>query len=164
MKKIWCLLLAAAMVTGAAQASHAVDFKAKGVWLASFQYGQNGNFTNGGHTGYDPSEDEFEARSRVRLVIDAVADENLSGQVYFEIGKSIWGKAEDPQGGMAMGADKNIVKLKRAFIDWRVPDTDLKLRMGIQGIGLPYMAMGGPTSSLTWPPSPPATFSMKTLP
>ena len=97
MKKIWCLLLAAAMVTGAAQASHAVDFKAKGVWLASFQYGQNGNFTNGGHTGYDPSEDEFEARSRVRLVIDAVADENLSGQVYFEIGKSIWGKAEDPQ-------------------------------------------------------------------
>ena len=45
MKKIWCLLLAAAMVTGAAQASHAVDFKAKGVWLASFQYGQNGNFT-----------------------------------------------------------------------------------------------------------------------
>ena len=145
MKKIWCLLLAAAMVTGAAQASHAVDFKAKGVWLASFQYGQNGNFTNGGHTGYDPSEDEFEARSRVRLVIDAVADENLSGQVYFEIGKSIWGKAEDPQGGMAMGADKNIVKLKRAFIDWRVPDTDLKLRMGIQGIGLPYMAMGGPT-------------------
>ena len=137
MKKIWCLLLAAAMVTGAAQASHAVDFKAKGVWLASFQYGQNGNFTNGGHTGYDPSEDEFEARSRVRLVIDAVADENLSGQVYFEIGKSIWGKAEDPQGGMAMGADKNIVKLKRAFIDWRVPDTDLKLRMGIQGIALP---------------------------
>lgn len=106
MKKIWCLLLAAAMVTGAAQASHAVDFKAKGVWLASFQYGQNGNFTNGGHTGYDPSEDEFEARSRVRLVIDAVADENLSGQVYFEIGKSIWGKADDPQGGMAMGANK----------------------------------------------------------
>lgn len=97
MKKIWCLLLAAAMVTGAAQASHAVDFKAKGVWLASFQYGQNGNFTNGGHTGYDPSEDEFEARSRVRLVIDAVADENLSGQVYFEIGKSIWGKADNPR-------------------------------------------------------------------
>ena len=88
MKRIWCLLLAAAMVTGAAQASHAVDFKAKGVWLASFQYGQNGNFTNGGHTGYDPSEDEFEARSRVRLVIDAV---------------------------------------------------------GIQGIGLPYTARGGPT-------------------
>ena len=46
---------------------------------------------------------------------------------------------------MALGADASIVKLKRAFIDWRVPNTDLKLRMGIQGIGLPYMAMGGPT-------------------
>lgn len=145
MKKIWCLLLAAAMVTGAAQASHAVDFKAKGVWLASFQYGQNGNFSSGGHTGFDPSEDEFEARSRVRLILDAVADENLSGQVYFEIGKSIWGKANNPQGGMGLGGDASIVKLKRAFIDWRVPDTGLKLRMGIQGIGLPYMAMDGPT-------------------
>ncbi|WP_300708426.1 outer membrane homotrimeric porin [uncultured Desulfovibrio sp.] len=145
MKKIWCLLLAAAMMAGAARPSHAVEFKAKGVWLTSFQYGQNGNFTHGGHTGYDPSEDEFEARSRVRLLIDAVADENLSGQVYFEIGKSIWGKDNNPQGGMALGADASIIKLKRAYIDWRIPDTDMKLRMGIQGIGLPYMAMDGPT-------------------
>lgn len=74
-----------------------------------------------------------------------MADENLSGQVYFEIGKSIWGKADNPQGGMALGADASIVKLKRAFIDWRVPNTDIKLRMGIQGLGLPYMAMDAPT-------------------
>ena len=147
MKKLMTLALAAAMMLGAATGANAIDFKAKGQWIMSFDYGMHGNFSESkakNNSGFK-NEDEFEARSRVRLVIDAVADENLSGQVYFEIGKSIWGKAEDPQGGMAMGADKNIVKLKRAFIDWRVPDTDLKLRMGIQGIGLPYMAMGGPT-------------------
>lgn len=124
MKKIIRVLLAAALVLGAAQQAAAVDFKAKGVWLANFQYGQNGNFTNKGHSGYDNSEDEFEARSRVRLQLDAVASENLMGEVYFEIGKSIWGKGDNPQGGAAMGADGTIVKVKRAFLDWTVPSTD----------------------------------------
>ena len=145
MKKIIRVLLAAALVLGAAQQAAAVDFKAKGVWLANFQYGQNGNFTNKGHSGYDNSEDEFEARSRVRLQLDAVASENLMGEVYFEIGKSIWGKGDNPQGGAAMGADGTIVKVKRAFLDWTVPSTDLRLRMGIQGLQTPYMALDGPT-------------------
>ncbi len=143
-RKLSCLFLAAGICLACAQPASAVEFKAKGVWLASFQYGQHGNFSGKG-TGYDPSEDEFEARSRVRLQIDAVASENLSGQVYFEIGKAIWGKANNPQGGAALGADSTIVKVKRAFIDWMVPNTELKLRMGIQGIGLPHMALDGPT-------------------
>lgn len=146
MKKTALLVLAAAISLSAASSADAVDFKAKGVWLAGFQYGQNGNFTRGGHTGYDPSEDEFEARSRVRLQIDAVASENLMGQVYFEIGKSIWGKAgTSSQGGAALGADETIVKVKRAFLDWTVPNTSIKVRMGIQGLALPYMALDGPT-------------------
>lgn len=133
MKKICCLFLTAAIATCLTTESHAIQFKAKGVWLASFQYGQNGNFTDKGHTGYDPSEDEFEARSRVRIILDAVASESLSGQVYFEIGKFIWGKGANPQGGGALGADGVIVKVKRAYIDWTMPNTDLKLRMGLQG-------------------------------
>lgn len=143
-RKLSCLFLAAGICLACAQPSEAIEFKAKGVWLASFQYGQHGNFSGKG-TGYDPSEDEFEARSRVRIILDAVASENLSGQVYFEIGKAIWGKATNGQNGMALGGDQNIVKVKRAYIDWMVPNTALKLRMGLQGIGLPYMAMDGPT-------------------
>ncbi len=140
-----CLLLAAGLLWNAVTPAEAIEFKAKGVWLASFQYGQNGNFTGSGHSGYDPSEDEFEARSRVRVILDAVASENVSGQVYFEIGKFIWGKARSGQNGGALGADDTIVKVKRAFIDWMIPETDIKVRMGIQGIGLPYAAMDGPT-------------------
>ena len=34
-------------------------------------------------------------------------------------------------------ADGKVVELKRAYIDWMVPQTDLKVRMGIQGIALP---------------------------
>ena len=79
---------------GLAGNAGAVEFKAKGWWLFGAQYGQNGNFSNKGHTGYDYLEDDFEARSRVRLQLDAIASESLSGQVYFEIGKFIWGKAK----------------------------------------------------------------------
>ena len=105
----------------------------------SFDYGQGGNFVDknrqGNKTsGYSNKEDQFEARQRVRLQLDAVASESLSGTVYFEIGDTIWGKAAD---GGALGADGRIVELKRAYIDWIAPDTDLKVRMGIQGIALP---------------------------
>ncbi|MDR3319843.1 MAG: outer membrane homotrimeric porin, partial [Desulfovibrio sp.] len=113
----------------------AIDFKAKGEWIIVFDYGQNGGFTGGnGRTGSGYGDgDEFEAGQRVRLQLDAVASENLSGQVFFEIGGHKWGI-----GATALGADSNsAIKLRRAFIDWMVPQTDLKIRMGLQGVGLP---------------------------
>ncbi|MDD4701390.1 MAG: outer membrane homotrimeric porin [Desulfovibrio sp.] len=141
MKKIATLLLAAGLVFGAATGASAIDFKAKGQWIMSFDYGMNGNFTGGnGKTGYNGSEDEFEANQRVRLQLDAVASASLSGTVFFEIGKTTWGKNSD---GGALGADSNqAIKLKNAYIDWLVPQTDLKVRMGIQGMALPSFTTG----------------------
>ena len=142
MKKIATLLLAAGLVFGAATGASAIDFKAKGQWIMSFDYGQNGGFTGGnGQTGFNGvknnrygNEDEFEAKQRVRLQLDAVASEALSGTVFFEIGDQTWGK--NSQGG-ALGADGQVVEVKNAYIDWMVPQTDLKVRMGIQGVALP---------------------------
>lgn len=148
MKKIATLLLAAGLVFGAATGASAIDFKAKGQWIMSFDYGMNGNFTGGnGRTGYNKSEDEFEANQRVRLQLDAVASESLSGTVFFEIGKDTWGKSSNDKngngGGGALGADANdVIKLKNAYIDWIVPQTDLKVRMGIQGMALPSFTTG----------------------
>lgn len=144
MKKIATLLLAAGLVFGAATGASAIDFKAKGQWIMSFDYGQNGTFMgkNNGKTvtGWgDKKQDDFEARQRVRLQLDAVASESLSGTVYFEIGDTFWG--QNSSGG-AIGADQKIVELKQAYIDWMVPDTDLKFRMGIQNITTPAYASG----------------------
>ena len=103
----------------------------------SFDYGMHGNFGESkakNNSGFGKHEDEFEARQRVRLQLDAVASEALSGTVFFEIGDQIWG--QDSTGG-ALGADGKVVELKRAYIDWMVPQTDLKVRMGIQGLALP---------------------------
>ena len=138
MKKLMTLALAAAMMLGAATGANAIDFKAKGQWIMSFDYGQHANFRSNQDgkpgSGYK-NEDEFEARQRVRLQLDAVASEALSGTVFFEIGDQVWG--QNSTGG-ALGADNNsVVELKRAYIDWMVPNTDLKVRMGIQGLALP---------------------------
>ena len=141
MKKLATLLIAAGLVFGAtAPAANAIDFKAKGEWVMSFDYGQNGGFTGGhGRTGYNGSEDEFEAKQRLRLQLDAVASENLSGTVFFEIGNTTWGKAG--KSGGALGADQTIVEVRRAYIDWMVPNTELKVRMGLQGMELPSFTM-----------------------
>lgn len=141
MRKLATLLIAAGLVFGAGTtAANAIDFKAKGEWVMSFDYGQNGNFTGGhGQTGYNGSEDEFEAKQRVRLQLDAVASESLSGTVFFEIGNTTWGKAGTSGG--ALGADGTIVEVRRAYIDWMVPNTELKVRMGLQGMAIPSFTM-----------------------
>lgn len=137
MKKLATLLLAAGLVFGAATGASAIDFKAKGQWLMSFDYGQDmiKKGRNGKNvTGYNGKSDSFDAQQRVRLQLDAVASEALSGTVYFEIGNQRWGQAKN---GGALGADGTVVEVKRAYLDWIVPQTDLKIRMGLQGVALP---------------------------
>ena len=106
MKKIATLLLAAGLVFGAATGASAIDFKAKGQWMMNFDYGQNGGFTggngvtgfNGTNRGRNQGEDEFEAKQRIRLQLDAVASEALSGTVYFEMGTQKWGQGVNGTG------------------------------------------------------------------
>ena len=132
MKKLMTLALAAAMMLGAATGANAIDFKAKGQWIMDFNYGMHGDFAKSkaaGNSGFSRNgnhEDEFEATQRVRLQLDAVASEALSGTVFFEIGDQVWG---DNDNGGALGADGKFVELKRAYIDWMVPQTDLKLSL-----------------------------------
>ena len=144
MKKLMTLALAAGMLLGAATGARASDFKAKGQWLMGFAAG-DGSFVS--HTNKKgeskkavDQDDAFSAMQRLRLQLDAVASESLSGTVYFEIGDTTWG--QNSSGG-ALGADSNsVVELKNAYIDWMVPNTDLKFRMGIQNIAMPNVAGG----------------------
>lgn len=138
MKKALTLFLAAGLVF-AATTSHAIDFNAKGRWEMMFNAGEH-NFLKQSYAdkkGY--AADKFEASQRLRLQLDAVASENLSGTVMFEIGSIDWGKAGD---GGALGADGKIVEVKRAYLDWVVPSSDLSFRMGIMGMELPNAAGG----------------------
>ena len=138
MKKILTLMLAAGMLLGAASGAKAIDFKASGEWLVGFGLG-DGSLIKDVDNKKHHHDDTFNAGQRVRLQLDAVASESLSGTVFFEIGDQMWGNAES---GGALGADGKEVKVKNAYIDWMVPNTDLKLRMGLQAVALPNVAGG----------------------
>ena len=138
MKKILTLMLAAGMLLGAASGAKAIDFKASGEWLVGFGLGDGSLIKDVDNKKYR-HDDTFNAGQRVRLQLDAVASESLSGTVFFEIGDQMWGTAES---GGALGADGKEVKVKNAYIDWMVPNTDLKLRMGLQAVAMPNVAGG----------------------
>ena len=139
MKKILTLMLAASMLLGAASGARAIDFKASGEWLVGFGLG-DGSLIKDVNDQKRHHDDTFNAGQRIRLQLDAVASETLSGTVFFEIGDQMWGQSES---GGALGADStSVVKLKNAYIDWMVPNTDLKLRMGLQAVALPNVAGG----------------------
>lgn len=141
MKHASLLLLAAALLLSASAPAAAVDFKARGQWLTSFDYGQHGAFTGGsGSCGYGArQEDNFEARQRLRLQLEAAASESLSGVVGLEIGEQIWGKGAQ---GAVLGADGAVVEVRHAYLDWMAPATDIRVRMGLQPLALPGLAAG----------------------
>lgn len=141
MKKFASLLIAAAMCLGWANNSLAIDFKVRGEWTYNFIVGENRllKSTRSGNTERKFTNDKFFAAQRVRLFMDAIASENLMASVGFQIGMQTWGQANS---GGALGTDGKQVKVRAAFIDWRMPDTDLKVRMGLQYFKLPNKAGG----------------------
>ncbi len=137
MKRIVTLMLAAMLVLGSVAGASAADIKVKGQWDFSFEWLDNPDFKGEDNDG--AGEDTFGAKQRLRTQIDIIASENLRGVVYFEMGDTVWGRDDG-----ALGADGKSVEVKRSYIDWTVPNTDLMVRMGIQGLALPGAVAGSP--------------------
>lgn len=135
-KRCTTLLLAAGLVFTCLTEASAIDFKAEGEWFMGFG-GVESTLVKDNNAG----KDVFGAQQRLRLQLEAIASENLSGTVRFQIGELVWGNAES---GGALGADEKVVGVLDAYIDWTVPNTDLRLRMGLQPITLPNVAGGSP--------------------
>lgn len=125
-----------------AETSHALEVSAKGEYLFSFRYDENGNLYGTGPI--DQSRDGFHARQRIRVQVDFVASEHLRGVYHIEIGELQWGRggAVGRGSGGALGADGVNVETKRAFIEFDIPDTDLTFRVGIQGVTNPNIGLG----------------------
>ncbi|MFQ9867459.1 MAG: hypothetical protein ACLRWP_11075 [Bilophila wadsworthia] len=49
--------------------------------------------------------------------------------MFFEIGHQNWGKAAE---GAALGTDGKEIKVRYSYVDWIIPQTDAKVRMGLQ--------------------------------
>lgn len=134
MKRIVTLLLAAGLVLGAAAGSQAADIKAKGTWEFTWEMG-NSSFEK--HNG----QDTFGARQRLRTQIDVIASESLKGVMFFEIGDQNWGSSKQ---GAALGTDGKEIKVRYSYVDWVIPQTDAKVRMGLQNFSLPGFISSSP--------------------
>lgn len=125
MKKFTTLFLAAGMLMAAAAPANAVDVKLDGTYAFSFESGSMGF----GGANFE------KALQRLRLGATMTASDNLSGYVQFQMGTDDWGTADSNAGF------KNV-STRQIYIDWTVPSTDIKVRMGRSCLGLPAEAFG----------------------
>ncbi len=143
MKKLRWLVVLAVMLFGTAANADGVDVKVKGEWDFAFGWAVNSNFHNN-REGYR-DDDNFIARQRIRTQINFISSEYLQGVLMFEIGDINWGQDDGgkngPGSGGGLDADGVNVETKRAYLDWLIPNTEISVRMGIQGVSLP-MANG----------------------
>lgn len=130
MKKMSTLALATAFTIGAAMPASAVDIKLDGEMLYQFQTASE-EFA-GGNT-------EFIGH-RLRLGVNMSASDKLSGYVQFQVGEEHWGTAIDANGGQA---EKSLF-LRQMYLDWSIPGTQAKVRMGRHAFDMPSYVFCSP--------------------
>ena len=134
MKRL-ALFLAAGLILSTGAAAQAVDFKSR-VYPNTGFHGLDRNFAKGN------GDDNFKAASRLRTTIEAVVSESLKGVVFLEVGHQNWGVAKD---GTSLGTDGKQVKVSWSYVDWSVPKTEARVRMGLQPYTIPtFTGTGSP--------------------
>ena len=129
MKKLATLLLAAGMVVASTAPANAVDVKVDARFRTSFATGSNGF-----------AGDNYESvQHRLRLGLTMAASENLSAYTQFQFGGYEWGTTN--KHGKADGNGDKITA-RMLYLDWTVPGTPVKVRMGRHQFGLPAEAFG----------------------
>lgn len=153
MKKLVTLLLAAGLVFSAANSASAVEVKTSGTMDFAFDWTQNigTNFQDYDDAGFN--QKHFGAVQRFRLGLEFVMSENLSATYQAQVGTFTWGgptsanalggNNSEGTGGVLGSRSANIVT-RLAYLDWMVPNTSVKVRMGQQSVALPSFTFGSP--------------------
>ena len=153
MKKLVTLLLAAGLVFSAANSASAVEVKTSGTMDFAFDWTQNigTNFQDYDDAGFN--QKHFGAVQRFRLGLEFVMSENLSATYQAQVGTFTWGgpatgntlggNDSEGNGGVLGSRSANIVT-RLAYLDWMVPNTSVKVRMGQQAVALPSFTFGSP--------------------
>ena len=136
MKKLTTLVLAAGLVVSSfAGAASAAEFKPFAQFAEEFSYGDAGS--------HDDTEN-FNAATRVRFGFDYVASEDLSATILFQYRDLSWGSSDNGFDGDPTLGDTSAAqfRMRLAYIDWTLPSTDVKVRMGRQALVAPSYAFG----------------------
>lgn len=123
-------------------AAGAAEFTVRGQWLMGCGVGENSlaqRLKDDSGSRKARQEDDFAARQRLFLQLEAAVSETLSGNLHFHIGPQLWGVAAQ---GAAAGTEGTMVRVRQAYLDWQVPDGNLTFRMGLHIVKLPNAAGG----------------------
>ena len=115
------------MVLTVAGPASAVDVTTDGEYLFQYQSGSEG--FRGRNTDY--------AMQRLRLGLTFSASEELAGYFQLQVGEWHWGE-EDYAG------TNGRVSMRQAYVDWTLPGTEVKVRMGRHAFDLPAYASTSP--------------------
>ena len=149
MKKLLTLMLAAGMTLAATSGASAVDVKISGTYDFSFSGSDGINGTNSfmSSSDYRHNADgelnphHFDVYQRLRLGMTFTASENLSGYLQLQAGIS-----QNANNGYDWGTDvtgrNSYLAVRQSYIDWMIPQTTIKVRMGKHLFGLPEDAFG----------------------
>ncbi|TIH12161.1 hypothetical protein D0S45_18845 [Marinifilum sp. JC120] len=138
MKKLAILAVLACMVFGFAASASAVDLDAKGQFQFQMNMIDNANFLNDKDSatrGNDDLNFWFRARTEFRFI----ANENLWAVLYTQY------KNRVGDGGLntdSTNADDNSLTIKRAYLQFRFPGTEVLTTAGIAPVDLPGAAAG----------------------
>jgi hypothetical protein len=140
MKRLIVLAVLCAFVLSAAAAS-AADIKATGSWMVEANWNANWDFKdNGALQGEDPDQGAFAIVERANTIFQFIANENLKAVLYTRI-TAQWG--DSATGAMGLGQQGNVIGVRRAYLDFNYPGTDINVRAGYQAVTLPNAFGGG---------------------
>lgn len=131
MKRAMMLFLAAGLLLSMTSGARAADVNIKGQWQNGFSWADRNPLKSA-----NASVDRFKASTRLRTQIDIVASDSLKGVVFFEVGHQNWGTND-----AALGTDGKVVKVRYSYVDWIIPETDAKVRMGLQPFDIATFAV-----------------------
>lgn len=128
MKRVITLLMAAVMVIGTAGLASAVEFKASGHMHIMMGVQDNGN---GAMYDKDVAEDNFYAAQRFRPKLTMSA-EGVTAVFEAQQHQKYWGD------GFTTGNNSRAdVRVRNAYIDFKLPSTPVSLKIGYQALSLP---------------------------
>jgi hypothetical protein len=134
MKRFAVLAMMAAFVLSTVGLAYATELKVRGTWRVQLNHINNPTFDD------DAEIDQFSAQQRMRTIFEFIANENLRGVLQLEIGDLRWGFAGPAAGrgvGGAIGTDGVNIETRHAFINFKVPNTEVDVKAGLQAVALP---------------------------
>jgi hypothetical protein len=137
MKRLATLLFAVAFTFAMVAPAGAIEVNVKG----SFHFAFGINSSGASNLSESASTEHFHSRYRARTIIDFIADENTKGVLYLSSESRDWGSQAN---GTSLDTTSHSLFTREAYLDWSVPDTGLRLKVGLQAAAFPGAVAGTP--------------------